>query len=461
MSKSKKDFLAYAAIEANINADYAITKKLYTIFPFVDKVSGEVLRCAAYICRMTHHTKTDHGHTVVLACKEDGYYIWCGDSFISAGILMRKTNAISAAKRISKNAKEEAEVLKSYGSFKDKPCVFWSSKSCSHVNTILATIDESPSILDKLEEMYNGKSNTSVKNRDPEEMLNKFQFKKHIKLEGEKGSGKTTLALMFAKKIGAKVFFLGGNKSSEASDFIGEYIPMTVEVTSKGQKNLFEGTTTSQISMVWKDGKLAEAFRYAASGKKAIFIVDELLRIPEEESSPLVSALAPTPEGTLLLGTRRAVSVTDGIAKEEILECPQENLWVIATTNIGAAYTVCDMDEALADRLRTVRMDTVESQLRMVLKETALNNGYSISEVEPLIAFFNLYQRKRIDGAFKKICNQRHLKEALDCSIDARDIKETLWETRYAWIDTDIDGVPRVEQEEEVQKMLEKVYSAA
>lgn len=457
MHETKQEFLDYAHVEGNLNTDYEVTHK-HCYFPFIDRDTKEPYRSTALIFTMSNLHKSNHYHTVIVAFKENNYYIWCGDSFIS-GFKSIPTNAdaMKIVRKIAQSKDEELDMISLYATTIDKGCRFARDNFCSHVATALYMIDQNPSLLDELETMYNG-VNTARKNRTPIEMLEKLHFVKSVMLQGDKGSGKTTLALQHAKKSGATSFFMGGNNNTEAADFIGEYIPMTVNIATKGQKSLFDDEV-AHVSMVWKDGKLAQAFRHAASGKKAIFILDEALRIPQEELSPLISSLSPTPDGTLQLGTRRAVGVVDGLAEEEIIECPVENLWVIMTTNMGADYAVSEMDEAFADRVRLILMNSEESQIEKVLKEQSKAKGYPQKTVTPLMKFYKLYEKRRADGAFSKVCNLRHLVEAIHCSVDVDDIKETLWETRLAWVNNNIDGQPRVDQLNELTKILDKVYS--
>lgn len=456
--RTKEAMRIYAAQESAYHVDYTITDKKYTMFPFVDNETKEVSRSSAIVLTLTHAYKEDHQHTVVVAHKKDGYYFWCGDGFVSGKKLTSK-KATEMVSSIAINGAEKLAMMKSFKTTQDKPCRFWAKKVCSHTNMAMTYIDENSSVLDRLEEMYEG-GPVLVKNRTPQELLKKLKFKKHVLLQGDKGSGKTRLAESYAKEIGAEVFFLGGSEKTEASDFVGEYIPMAVKVQKRGQGKLFDDDSISQLSVIWKDGPLAQAFRCAASGKKAVFVIDEMLRVPQRELSPLISALTPTPDKTFQLGTSRAIDVVDDIAQEELLQCNMENLWIIGTTNIGAAYAVDKMDEALADRVRIVSMNTEEGTIKKVLEQVAKSSKYSNRVPDNLFNFYKLYEKRRTDGVFKKICNLRHLVEAIECSINEEDVKETIWETRHAWVSTDVDGKPRPEQVTALEKIIEKVFSA-
>jgi len=458
----KKQFLQRVENEAMLHEDYEIEESLLTVFPFFDRNDGSVYRSSAIIFTLKHIMKREHRHSVVIALREDTreFFGWCGDAFISAGKSRPLKEATDAVELIATNKTEKKQMLDLYGSTKDEPCHFWTNNyNCSHLNMAFAKISDNPDILDQLEVILDGKAKTT-KNRSPEQMLGKLQFKKHVLLRGDKGSGKTYLALSFAMENNHKMFYFGGHSKTESSDFIGEYIPTTASETpeqKKGQLGFFEETPAA-LSMVWKDGPLAEAIRYAATGKKAIFCIDEMLRIPIEELSPLISALTKSPDGKFQLGTRRAIGIKDGLAQEEVLSCDINNLWVIATTNVGSSYSVDQIDEALADRFRMVQMDTDIDLMVDNLKSALKKKAYSAKIIDNLISFYNVYETLQKDGMFNKIMNQRHLIEAIECSVDEDDVKESIWETRLAWIDDDYDGKPRIEQEQELKKILDKVF---
>ena len=455
---TKKEFKTQAMNEGFYDEDYTIASKELTLFPFFDREEpDEVYRSAALVINFKHVMKEEHSHVVVIAYMKKKFFIWCGDAFVAGGKTRTKKAALDAVSKITKNAAEKVQVMKFYASQKSAPCNFWANGNiCKHTKNAYSIIESDPQVLDDLIALLDGKA-TSVVNRSPEQILEKYSFKKHILLQGDKGSGKTTLAMNYANDIGAKVFYSAGHEKSEASDFIGEFIPYTVEV-EVNKKSLFS-EKVSQLSMIWKDGPLAAAIRYANTGKKAVFVYDEVLRTPREELSPLISALAPHPDGTYKLNTRRAVDVSsDNLALEEVLSCPKGNLWIIGTTNIGSAYAVDKMDEAFADRVRIVQMDTNITLMESVLKKSVRKRKFAVSVVEKLMQFYSVYEHRRIDGAFKKIVNLRHLDEAVNCAIDEDDIKESLWETRMAWVDTDLDGKPREEQLKELTKILNKIF---
>ena len=452
---TKQELLLKAKTEGEIHADYTVEKIVKTFLPFFNKGAGsDVMRAYAHVYRMKHAINDDHYHNVVVACREDGeFFHWCGDTYLNGEGKRTSAEARRAVKKIAKSASEEQEMLSHWGQYYEEPCRFWRDKTCSHTNHVFTLIDEE--MLDDLSNSF--KKTGKLVQRSTEELLEKYSFKKHVLLQGDKGAGKTHGVFTFVQENKLESYFIGGSESTEACDMIGEYIPMSIgSIEKKGQASLFESSESS-LSMVWKDGPLSKAFRSARDGKKTVLIIDEMLRIPQRELSPLVSALTPTPSNTYILGTRRAVGVVDGIAVEETIEAPCENFWVVSTTNIGASYAVEDIDEAFADRFRLIHVAEEESKTKKILKDAALSKGYAITVADSLLEFKKVYDKRRADGAFSKICNTRQLKEAIINSVDYSDVVETLWETRFAWIDFDIDGQPLKEQEDELKKLFSRL----
>lgn len=191
-------------------------------------------------------------------------------------------------------------------------------------------------------------------------LLKHTVFRAHILLWGEPGSGKTWLSFQLAewaaKTYGAETIVIQGSPALEAPDLLGLWV-------KKGD------------SATWQDGALTKAFRLASHGKKVILIIDELPRIPAREQSILVAPLLPTPEGLVLYNPLNG----------ETLSCPQENLWVIATGNLGEKYSSRLVDGALGERFLMVEVKTSERKMKELLSKAMKGKGWDASLVDKLI----------------------------------------------------------------------------
>ena len=185
---------------------------------------------------------------------------------------------------------------------------------------------------------------------EPFKELKRFAFKIPVLVEGDRGSGKTYEAFEYAKSLNIEPSFVGGHAGIESIDLLGCLVPYAgqenkLEDTSVSAADFFSGDYQMKVSsghsnsLIWKDGPIAEAFRKAQSGEKAVLIIDELLRIPQRELNILLTALSPV-HGKYNLRTGRILEVINGVAREEVLSCDTRNLFVLATTNVGGQYAV-------------------------------------------------------------------------------------------------------------------------
>jgi hypothetical protein len=274
----------------------------------------------------------------------------------------------------------------------------------------------------------------------------KYIFKKHILIEGEKGSGKTYTVSRLLHLLKVNQVFTAGHESMESIDLLGHLIPAS------------DGT------LVWKDGPLTQAFRMAQEVPTALFF-DEILRVPQRELNILVGSLSPNAQGLYVLRTGRVVGVTeDGVAIEETIEVPQDRLWVVGTTNVGAGYGVDDIEEALADRFRLVRKDTSEEEAKLILTNNAKSVGFTGSDlsdtVTKMMKFFALMKELQKSGEINKIINQRHMSESILLSEGSvATVKQNLADLVLNWIDRDTNGYPMKEQQALVMKTISKVFT--
>ena len=267
----------------------------------------------------------------------------------------------------------------------------------------------------------------------------KYAFRKHILIEGEKGSGKTYSISKFLDQEGTDTVFIAGHEGMESIDLLGYLIP-----DKSGE-------------LVWKDGALTEAFRRAQDHPVVLFF-DELLRVPGRELNLLVGALSPNSRGEYVLRTGRVLEVIDGIAIEETLVVPSYNLWVIGTTNVGAGYAVDEIDEALSDRFRIVRKDTEVEEMRKIIN-SLFPSGVKTFTKE-LMKVYTYLGELRKKGDLNKIVNMRHLVEAVQFSDYTKEgIVSNLIDLIPHWIDRDTDGYLNSAQEELVLKSIQRAFN--
>jgi midasin (ATPase involved in ribosome maturation) len=267
----------------------------------------------------------------------------------------------------------------------------------------------------------------------------KYSFQKHILIEGEKGSGKTYSISKFLADEGVDTVFIAGHEGMESIDLLGYLIP-----DKSGE-------------LVWKDGALTEAFRRAQHHQTVLFF-DELLRVPSRELNLLVGALSPNARGEYVLRTGRVLEVIDGIAVEETLIVPQDRLWVIGTTNVGAGYAVDEIDEALSDRFRIIRKDTDTDEMKSILKKM-FPSGVANMTTE-LMKVYTYLMELRKKGDLNKIVNMRHLVEAVQFSDYTKEsIVGNLVDLIPHWVDRDTDGYINSAQKELVLKAIQRAFN--
>lgn len=397
-------------------------------------------------------TKNPKIHYVtVLSFYNNEYIIKCGDPFIEGALTDETVDSLisMAVKKADKaNEPKFSLSLKNGSSIapRSQSCTFnqknytLANTVCSHVAHFLNDLPDD--VLDKLYNNYyetlNSETTTGI-SKDLSTKFERYAFRKHLLLEGDKGSGKTYAATMWAKDQEIEPIFIGGHEQFESIDFLGHYIQ---------QKD---------AQLIWKDGALSEAFRRAKSGKKTLLILDEILRVPKRELNILISALSPI-DSKYVLRTGRALNAVDDIAVEEVIKAPVENLWVIGTTNIGDGYEVESIDEALIDRFKPIRKDTTEAELKQILIKTSKKRNFSIKSVEKLMTFYSKMKRLKNTSIVEKIVNIRHLNEALELAEDENDIRTILQDSILLWVEREYDGHPNKEQVSAIESVLGVVY---
>ena len=299
-------------------------------------------------------------------------------------------------------------------------------------------ISAANSMYDDFKKMKEGNVGSASKDK-----LSHYAFRKHLLIQGEKGGGKTYMVDKLIKENKYAVEFIGGHEAIEAIDFLGYYIK------------------TETGSLVWKDGGLTSAFRRAKNGEKVVLFIDEMLRVPKRELNILVAALTPDSDGNFNLRTSRAVDVTVGddgygIANEEVISIQSSSLWAIGTTNAGAGYSVDTIDEALADRFRTIIKTVDEKEIKAIVGRYVKDKGYDNSVVTKLLTFYKQYHDMKKSGELTKVLNVRHLVEVVTLSDTEDQIIEMLTDLIPTITTSDVHGMPNESQCAVIEALLEK-----
>lgn len=390
-------------------------------------------------------------YVTVISFYNNEFIIKCGDPFMEGTLTDATVDSLinmSVKKADKANEPKFSLSIKKGASItpRSQSCTFNQknytlvNNVCSHVAHFLSDLPDD--VLDKLYNNYYETLNpttTSGISKDLSVKFERYAFRKHILLEGDKGSGKTYAATMWAKDQEIEPVFIGGHEQFESIDFLGHYI------------------VQKDAQLIWKDGALSEAFRKAKSGKKTLLILDEILRVPKRELNILISALSPI-DGKYVLRTGRALNAVEDIAVEEVIKAPVENLWVIGTTNIGDGYEVEAIDEALVDRFKPIRKDTTQNELKQILIKTSKKRNFSLASVEKLMTFYSKMKRLKDTSIIEKIVNIRHLNEALELAKDEDGVRTILEDSILLWVEREYNGYPNEEQTSAIESVLGVVY---
>lgn len=400
----------------------------------------------------------DKPHCVVLSCyvppgQAPEFFLHCGDAFLEG---TKDTSAVRtqmAAVSPSFAATAAASLMREHGSMpRSTGCNFWRNwnspekKLCKHTAHFLTQARDMPAVLTSLEEAACLFTDQTI---DPatvvthgELTFEDLAFKAFPLLEGERGVGKTTEAMNYVAEHDCAFFELQGHAGIETLDMLGHTTFMP----------------GAEKQAVWVDGPLSAAFRAASRGKKTILVIDEILRIPESQQTALLGPFAPF-KGEYRLNTGRILNVEDGVGVTETLRVKCENLWVVATTNVGIEYAVSKMDPALRERFVPMRRGMSDALLEDHLRVACAKFGADCpATVAKLKAFYTALALAKKGGMLHDVPTSRTLCRAVNLVNDVASVPAGLRAQIGLWVGRDPHGNYIPEQEQRVKKAIDKIF---
>jgi hypothetical protein len=267
----------------------------------------------------------------------------------------------------------------------------------------------------------------------------RYAFKKHVLIKGERGTGKTYSIDKFIKDRGYKMVFIAGHEAMESSDLMGYYI------------------RNSDGSTVWLDGSLSEAIRLAQK-EKVVLMFDEMLRTPARELNIFVASLTPSSSGTYRFKTNRVVSIEDNIATTETLEVPVDNFWVVGTTNVGSKYNVDEIDHALSDRFRIYDKDITTSELGSIFSHWLSVRGFSDKYADSFVQLYTKLSELQAAGEIENGLNARHLSEVIQYADNEKAFRSYLFDLLPNICSVDMNGKMDQAEKEIISKVIKTLF---
>ena len=188
-----------------------------------------------------------------------------------------------------------------------------------------------------------------------------------VHLRGASGTGKTTLAMHVAGRIGRPVVMIHGDEEFSSSDLVGgEYGYRLRKVVDNYIHSVLK--TEEDMAKRWVDNRLTVACRYGFT-----LIYDEFTRSRPEANNILLSVLA---EKMLDLPAARG----DG---ENYLQVDPE-FTAIFTSNPEEYAGVYRSQDALRDRLVTLDLDHFDEDTEVAI--TAAKSGLARADAKKIVA---------------------------------------------------------------------------
>ena len=227
----------------------------------------------------------------------------------------------------------------------------------------------------------------------------------NLLLEGPPGEGKSRMAYQIADQLvseGWEAIYIDGGPHVGAKDLLGG-------VSIRG------GSTT------YRPGLLLKAFMQAEKGQRVVVVIDELPRIPVREQGILVASLFPK-----WIGGKRVFTLS--VPELGRTFCaPAENLWFIATGNLGEGYINSALsDKALEERFASETIKMSLDQVQTLLTELVAHKGFSPSLAQKLVKVREKMEIAYDEGAVATFLSYRQLERAVKLARKEEEVPQLL-----------------------------------
>ena len=187
-----------------------------------------------------------------------------------------------------------------------------------------------------------------------------------VHFRGSTGTGKTTLAMHIASKIGRPVVMIHGDEEFSTSDLVGgEHGYHRRKVVDNFVHSVLK--TEDDMSKKWIDDRLTVACRYGFT-----LIYDEFTRSRPEANNVLLS---------ILQEKMMDLPVSRGVAESYIKVHP--DFTALFTSNPEEYAGVYRSQDALRDRMVTIDLDFFDRETEIAITES--KSGVSINDAERIV----------------------------------------------------------------------------